>query len=623
MRGPLDEDQDEEDPPTWGIWEYDIATRCLHRVIVSDTIASEGNDVAPALPSGRPHRVLLDAPAPVAGHPARRGQAGFEAQTDDGSESAFVLHVMNADGTDIHQISFNQSHDLAPSVLANGRVLFSRWDGAPGRGIHLYTSNPDGTDLQLLYGAHSHHTGIQIDARTIQFTRAARDAGRPHPHAGPPVHRHGLRRRPGDHRHPQLRREHAAAGRNAGMTGPAQTRATPNEVLTVEGPSPGGRFSSAFPLWDGTNRILVTWSQCRLLDTTVTPTPSCPARRTGSPIPNPVHRAAALQRVDVRSGREHLQAAVPAGGRRDDHGPGGRAAARAARVILDKVAGIDFDPDALDRRRRRARHPQRLRLRRHARSTGAGAPNIATLANPAQRTADQRPARFLRIEKAVSQADDDVGFDIDNAAFGARELHARDPRLRADRAGRLGVGPRAGERRLPSRCSTPTAGAVPAASQLAAGAAGRDARCNGCHQAGAGSGPGSSHGRDGTSTSAWPGAGHGRAVPEREARFSPDAGETMAQARARTSCVDRQQSARRCPASTSVYTDVWTEPTTAGRPRTPRSATPMAAPAAHHRRRRPVSAACTTLEQHLPHHHQLRAAHPAAVGCATRHARPR
>jgi hypothetical protein len=82
---------------------------------------------------------------------------------------------MKADGTDIHQISFNQSHDLSPSVMNDGRVLFSRWDGATGRGIHLYTANPDGTNLQLLYGARSHNTGTLDPATglpsTIQFTR--------------------------------------------------------------------------------------------------------------------------------------------------------------------------------------------------------------------------------------------------------------------------------------------------------------------------------------------------------------------------------------------------------------------------------------------------------------------
>ena len=43
-------------------------------------------------------------------------------------------------------------------------MLYSRWDNAPGRtggsGIHLYSVNPDGTDVELLYGAQSHTTSI-------------------------------------------------------------------------------------------------------------------------------------------------------------------------------------------------------------------------------------------------------------------------------------------------------------------------------------------------------------------------------------------------------------------------------------------------------------------------------
>ena len=71
----------------------------------------------------------------------------------------------------------------------------------------------------------------------------------------------------------------------AGTPGPAQTPATLNDVRTVPGPSPGGRFNSGFPLWDGSGRILVSWSQCRLLDT-VDPTRIVPctadrARRSG------------------------------------------------------------------------------------------------------------------------------------------------------------------------------------------------------------------------------------------------------------------------------------------------------------------------------------------------------
>ncbi len=36
-------------------------------------------------------------------------------------------------------------------------------------------------------------------------------------------------------------------------------------------PSLGGRFASVYPLYDGTNRMLVSWSPCLVLDTTVTP----------------------------------------------------------------------------------------------------------------------------------------------------------------------------------------------------------------------------------------------------------------------------------------------------------------------------------------------------------------
>ena len=66
-----------------------------------------------------------------------------------------------------------------------------------------------------------------------------------------------------------LRRQHARRPPpNAGMTGPAQARALPTDVRTIPGPSPGGRYRSAAPLFDGTNRLLVSWSQCRLIEDT-------------------------------------------------------------------------------------------------------------------------------------------------------------------------------------------------------------------------------------------------------------------------------------------------------------------------------------------------------------------
>ena len=137
-------------------------------MITSDTVARQGNDVAPHyLPDGRivfsstrqrqSKAILLD-----------EGKPQFDAQDEDRNEPAFVLHVMRADGTDIQQVSFNQSHDLDPAVLDDGRVVFTRWDGAPGHDeMSIYAMRPDGSGLELLYGANSHQTGT--DNSTVQF----------------------------------------------------------------------------------------------------------------------------------------------------------------------------------------------------------------------------------------------------------------------------------------------------------------------------------------------------------------------------------------------------------------------------------------------------------------------
>src|SRR5690606_8011779 len=128
---------------TWNIWEYFFESGELRRVIASDLTAEIGHDVAPHyLPDGRiifsstrqlrSSAVLLD-----------EGKPQFAAMDEDRNEMAFVLHVMNADGTDIQQVSFNQSHDFDPSVMANGQVVFSRWDHmGSNNSVNLYRMNP-------------------------------------------------------------------------------------------------------------------------------------------------------------------------------------------------------------------------------------------------------------------------------------------------------------------------------------------------------------------------------------------------------------------------------------------------------------------------------------------------
>ena len=562
MRGPLDMNQDEEDPPTWEIWEYNIATDVLRRVIASNTIATEGHDISPAyLPDDR---IVFSSTRQRQSQAILRdeGKPGYEAQTDTRSESAFVLHVMKADGSDIHQISFNQSHDLSPAVMQDGRLLWSRWDGATGRGIHLYTSNPDGTNLQLLYGARSHLTGTNNS--TIQFT---------HPHEMQDGRILALVRPftdtdfGGDLVMIDTRtyvENTQPLATNAGMTGPAQSRATPNEVATIEGPSPGGRFLSAWPLWDGTNRILVSWSQCRLLDQTVTPVAIVPCTPQRLAQPDPV-TAPPLYSVFMFDPADNTFRPMftPVEGVMVTDVVAAQPRQLPA-VILDKVPVLDFDPDLqrdgvgiLDIR-------SVYDFDGTTRNTGPGTPSIATLANPQLRTAAQRPARFIRIEKPVSIGDDDLGFpDLDNAAFGAsnfmREILGYAPvepdgsvqvRVPANVAFVISVLDADGRRLFPAHRNW---------LQIRPG---ETRRCNGCHQQ---TTPDRSHGRDGTSVSSWAGAAGSGPFPATQARFTPGIGETMAQTRARWSCQNDSCNSQKLSFDV-LYTDEWTEPATAGRP---------------------------------------------------------
>src|SRR5690606_17790424 len=265
MRGPFDPNLAADEQPTWNIWEYEIATDRLRRIIASDLIAEAGHDVFPHyLPDGRivfsstrqrqAKAILLD-----------EGKPQFDALDEDRNEPAFVLHVMDADGENLKQISFNQSHDLDPTLLDDGRILFSRWDRAGTvNGIHLYTMNPDGTGLELLYGAESHATGT--DGAAVQCVGAHEMPDGRVMAVARPVEHDDLG---GDVVVIDVRafvENSQPIAVNAGLPGPAQTPATVNAVRTDDTPSAGGRFASAFPLWDGTGRILTAWTMCRMAD---------------------------------------------------------------------------------------------------------------------------------------------------------------------------------------------------------------------------------------------------------------------------------------------------------------------------------------------------------------------
>ncbi len=84
-----------------------------------------------------------------------------------------VLYRCDGDGSNITRISHNAEHDNTPSVLPDGRILYTRWEYVDRSQVefhHLWTMNPDGSGEMVYYG--NMHPGIvMIDARPIPDTR--------------------------------------------------------------------------------------------------------------------------------------------------------------------------------------------------------------------------------------------------------------------------------------------------------------------------------------------------------------------------------------------------------------------------------------------------------------------
>jgi len=261
-------DNDNIPPPKWNIYEYDIGTGILRSVIPSILIAEQGDDLYPAyLPDGR--IVFTSSRQDQArSNLINEGKQEYSALDEDRDQIALVLHIMNPDGSGIRQISLNKSHDLTPQVLVNtngGQIVFSRWDNAGGaEGMHLYKSNPDGSNLEMIYGAHSHDTGTGGSAVPLHFSSVREMATGDlmviaRPFTGTfdggdifviDVDRFVDNDKP--------------IWPLAGLSGPAQKSATVNSIPTDDSISINGRYSSAFPLQDNSSRVLVSKSTCQV-----------------------------------------------------------------------------------------------------------------------------------------------------------------------------------------------------------------------------------------------------------------------------------------------------------------------------------------------------------------------
>ena len=80
------------------------------------------------------------------------------------------LYRMDADGRNIRQLCFDQEHDWCPTVLNDGRVLYTRWEYAdtPHSNTRLlFHMNPDGTAQAEFLGSNSYWPNSFFYARPI------------------------------------------------------------------------------------------------------------------------------------------------------------------------------------------------------------------------------------------------------------------------------------------------------------------------------------------------------------------------------------------------------------------------------------------------------------------------
>ncbi|MBN1344283.1 MAG: NPCBM/NEW2 domain-containing protein [Phycisphaerae bacterium] len=107
------------------------------------------------------------------------GQIGFTSDRSEhfvmcgGNRHAPTLFVMEADGADVRQLSFNVFNDFNPTVLPNGQILYSRWEYNERSVTSLhnpFTINPDGTMMAPYYG------NATISPNVVQFPRPVPDS---------------------------------------------------------------------------------------------------------------------------------------------------------------------------------------------------------------------------------------------------------------------------------------------------------------------------------------------------------------------------------------------------------------------------------------------------------------
>mgnify|MGYP001809747585 FL=1 len=244
----------------WNIWEYTLGTAGLQNGSFKRLTAStSADDVDPVYLPGNRGIVFSSNRQAKSSTNQALGRAYFAADEYE-RERVMNLHTMAPDGSNIAQISFNMSHERNPVIRPNGDIMFARWEHVADRNrFAIFRSKPDGTDMFVLYGAQSRGNSYlhprDMDPRG-KFTGQLVSSLMP---------------LSGTKEGGSLQMIDAAnysedntpAGRGVPAQG-GQVRATERVLSDGRGLSLFGRATTPYPLWDGSDRVLVAWRPCEV-----------------------------------------------------------------------------------------------------------------------------------------------------------------------------------------------------------------------------------------------------------------------------------------------------------------------------------------------------------------------
>lgn len=276
---------------TWDIWEWYVnaadvpaAEERLHRVIKSEDIADRGDDIDPVYTADG--RIVFSSDMQLTTVDKTRKELGIAVDAANPNDNipkimdeyerrtATLLHIMTpsdpantgvqTDGkTFITQLSFNQSHDRDPVITDSGTIMFSRWDHV-GQNNHfpIFKVNPDGTDMFVLYGAFS---GVTSHLYPREMPKGGAYDGKVVASAMPLTgSSEGGALLLMDIKNFSENNQPAPGVTGSGQVKPAPFQNVPSnmrgdQIASID-PANRVRLSTPYPLYDGTNRVLMAWS---------------------------------------------------------------------------------------------------------------------------------------------------------------------------------------------------------------------------------------------------------------------------------------------------------------------------------------------------------------------------